>query len=194
MKTKEEKKEYNRQYYLAHKEEIKEGSRQYWLAHKEERREYMCQYRFDHKEALKECKRQYQLSHKEHKRLYQITHKEELKESKRQYYLTHKEEQRESARKYRQTPEGKAARQRGNSARRANMALIANTLTCEEWYAILDEHEFKCAYCGCNLLDMFNPPTRDHVIPISKGGDNVKENIVPACNGCNSKKGAKLLE
>ena len=36
-------------------------------------------------------------------------------------------------------------------------------------------------------------PTRDHIIPISKGGNNVKENIVPAYRSCNSKKHNKLI-
>ena len=150
---------------------------------KEERKEYQRQYYLDHKEELKESQR-----------LYRITHKEELKESKRQYYLTHKEERKEYEHQYFQTPEGKATLQRSQTARRARLALIANSLTCEEWYAILEEHEFKCAYCGCSLLDLFNPPTRDHIVPISKGGDNVKENIVPACKSCNCKKGNKLIE
>lgn len=30
--------------------------------------------------------------------------------------------------------------------------------------------------------------TRDHVIPVSKGGLNIKHNIVPACKSCNSSK------
>ncbi|MCK4464389.1 MAG: HNH endonuclease [Bacteroidales bacterium] len=40
---------------------------------------------------------------------------------------------------------------------------------------------------------MFNRETKDHVIPISKGGDNTKENIVPACQSCNSKKFNKIF-
>ena len=35
--------------------------------------------------------------------------------------------------------------------------------------------------------------TQDHVIPLSKGGQHIKENIVPACPSCNSKKGNRML-
>ena len=42
-------------------------------------------------------------------------------------------------------------------------------------------------------FNLFDRPTRDHVIPISKGGNNTKENIVPACGSCNSKKKDKIL-
>jgi 5-methylcytosine-specific restriction endonuclease McrA len=43
-----------------------------------------------------------------------------------------------------------------------------------------------CHYCGNTF-----PPTEltmDHVIPIVRGGRSVKENLVPCCKDCNSKK------
>jgi len=44
-----------------------------------------------------------------------------------------------------------------------------------------------CLYCGRG----FNRPhlTRDHVVPISKGGRDTWENVVAACFSCNSRKG-----
>jgi len=43
-----------------------------------------------------------------------------------------------------------------------------------------------CLYCG----QQFNRPqlTRDHVMPLSKGGLDVWENVVSACFHCNSRK------
>jgi 5-methylcytosine-specific restriction endonuclease McrA len=48
-----------------------------------------------------------------------------------------------------------------------------------------------CRYCGAEyrLHDM----TRDHVIPLGKGGKNSIENIVLACNQCNNKKADRML-
>lgn len=43
-----------------------------------------------------------------------------------------------------------------------------------------------CHYCGLGF-----PPkelTMDHVIPLIRGGRSIKQNIVPACKECNSKK------
>lgn len=34
----------------------------------------------------------------------------------------------------------------------------------------------------------------DHYIPLAKGGEHSLENLVPACNRCNSSKGSKLPE
>jgi len=61
----------------------------------------------------------------------------------------------------------------------------AGLLTRREWEEIVLQHGGKCAYCG----DSSSKLTIDHVIPISKGGRNEKQNVVPACGPCNSSKG-----
>lgn len=55
--------------------------------------------------------------------------------------------------------------------------------TPEEWDAKLAEFSGSCAYCGSEELI-----TRDHVIPLSRGGTNDISNIVPACRPCNFRK------
>ena len=47
----------------------------------------------------------------------------------------------------------------------------------------------RCAYCDKKTTRL----TKDHVIPISKGGEDNMENIVPACWKCNASKHAKNL-
>jgi len=48
-----------------------------------------------------------------------------------------------------------------------------------------------CAYCG----DHFTPSklSRDHIVPVSKGGKDTWTNVVTACIKCNLKKGNKML-
>lgn len=41
-----------------------------------------------------------------------------------------------------------------------------------------------CAYCG-GLAE-----TWDHVVPLSKGGANSRENLAPSCHPCNRRKGS----
>ena len=59
-------------------------------------------------------------------------------------------------------------------------------------FNILFRDHFECQYCGKhgNAKEL----TIDHVIPVSRGGDNSWENVVTACGPCNSKKGNKLLK
>jgi len=60
--------------------------------------------------------------------------------------------------------------------------------TLAEWETVLAAHGGSCAYCGRSDI----PITRDHRVPISRGGSNFIDNIVPACRPCNSRKGARL--
>lgn len=64
----------------------------------------------------------------------------------------------------------------------------AGSHTLEEYLSKLYMFSGKCAYCRERLAD-----TRDHVIPLSKGGTNFIDNIVPACRSCNSSKRDKLI-
>lgn len=69
---------------------------------------------------------------------------------------------------------------------RAKKQGVISTLTVNEWLEILKDSQEKCHYCkhyiGSDLL------TIDHIMPMSKGGANSKENIVAACLACNIRK------
>lgn len=51
----------------------------------------------------------------------------------------------------------------------------------------------NCWYCGMPL-NPFYDLCIDHVLPLSRGGSNEIENLVPACNICNLEKGARTIE
>jgi 5-methylcytosine-specific restriction endonuclease McrA len=60
---------------------------------------------------------------------------------------------------------------------------VGGTVTITEWEAIEAGQDGRCAHCGRHVkLEM------DHVIPLSKGGPNVKENIQGLCRPCNASK------
>jgi 5-methylcytosine-specific restriction endonuclease McrA len=56
--------------------------------------------------------------------------------------------------------------------------------------ALFARDEWSCVYCGTNGGRL----TLDHVLPRSRGGDSVWENVVTACAPCNLKKGDRLPE
>lgn len=49
-----------------------------------------------------------------------------------------------------------------------------------------------CMYCGGQFTDTVL--TRDHIVPLSRGGEDIWENVVAACRRCNQHKGNDLLE
>jgi 5-methylcytosine-specific restriction endonuclease McrA len=53
---------------------------------------------------------------------------------------------------------------------------------------------YRCQYCGRHKRELGyrESLTRDHLIPISRGGDNGWANVVTACSRCNLKKGNRL--
>jgi 5-methylcytosine-specific restriction endonuclease McrA len=54
--------------------------------------------------------------------------------------------------------------------------------------AVLARDSWTCQYCGSQRSGL----TVDHVIPRSRGGKSVWENIVAACGPCNRRKGNRL--
>ncbi|MEX2569959.1 MAG: HNH endonuclease [Gemmatimonadota bacterium] len=55
---------------------------------------------------------------------------------------------------------------------------------------------YRCQYCQRHRSNLRNREflTRDHVIPMSCGGDNTWENVVTACSTCNNRKASHLPE
>ena len=56
--------------------------------------------------------------------------------------------------------------------------------------ALFARDDWRCVYCG----DRNNRLTLDHVLPRSRGGESVWENVVTACAPCNHTKGNRTLE
>ncbi len=54
--------------------------------------------------------------------------------------------------------------------------------------AVLARDAWTCQYCGSERTGL----TVDHVIPRSRGGESVWENIVASCAPCNRRKGNRL--
>jgi HNH endonuclease len=61
---------------------------------------------------------------------------------------------------------------------------LETDFTWAKWRSMLDAFEWKCAYCKDT-----DELGQDHVIPISDGGADLMENVLPACKACNRRKG-----
>jgi 5-methylcytosine-specific restriction endonuclease McrA len=66
---------------------------------------------------------------------------------------------------------------------------LAEMLMSTEWLVVLAAAAGLCHYCHKEAK-----LTIDHVIPLSRGGKDSKDNVVAACLRCNTSKGNKTLE
>jgi 5-methylcytosine-specific restriction endonuclease McrA len=55
---------------------------------------------------------------------------------------------------------------------------------------------YRCQYCGRHRSELRQREflTRDHVLPVSRGGGNTWQNVVTACSHCNNRKASNLPE
>jgi len=63
------------------------------------------------------------------------------------------------------------------------------SFSAAEWLALLGYHGGACAYCGSKVLIEI-----DHRTPLTRGGSNLIENLLPACRRCNRRKGTMTEE
>lgn len=59
-------------------------------------------------------------------------------------------------------------------------------VTLRDWIALRDAFGSRCAYCGERV---FTRLAMEHVAPLSRGGEDHADNILPSCPACNSSKG-----
>ena len=128
--------------------------------------------------------------YQEHKEKYQAYARKRYYENRderlvyaRQYRKKHKKEQRAYFHQYRKENPDKV--QECRQRRRASITNAAiNDFIAADWQAVLIHYDNKCAYCGEAKMAL----ELEHIIPISRGGNNTISNIVPACEACNDKK------
>jgi 5-methylcytosine-specific restriction endonuclease McrA len=103
-------------------------------------------------------------------------------------------------RSYNKNPEGEMQRTRewarrnpaqaaAISHKRRVIARNAGSFTQAEWDNVVDLYGKQCLRCGAT-----ERLTIDHVIPLSKGGANIADNLQPLCHSCNSSKGSKIID
>lgn len=93
---------------------------------------------------------------------------------------------RQRALDYAKTEAGRISKQVSEAKRRAAKRSASGGFTSDDWRRIL-EIQTRCYYCKRRFTKS-RRPTIDHIVPLSKGGQHVKENIIAACGKCNSSK------
>ena len=137
-------------------------AREWMRQHPEKAREAMRRWRDAHRELSRERNREY-------KRALYASDPESEKGRIAAYYAAHPEALRAKDHRYR--------------ARRRE---AEGHFTAAEWLELLNKFGGACGYCGGP-----GPLQADHRVPLSRGGTNFIENIIPACARCNQRKGGE---
>jgi 5-methylcytosine-specific restriction endonuclease McrA len=195
-----------RAYRQKHPDKTREVQARYNETHKEERRKagaaryardpgkkkaYNAKYVQDHREQILAQGRSYYWANREAIRaraaIYAEANKERARERDAAYGRAHRAEKREYNRAYHAANPDKARTAVHRRRALKNAAPGAHTPT--DVRRQLEAQRGRCYWCKKPMGAKYQV---DHVIPISKGGSNGRENIVMACRPCNSYKRAKM--
>ncbi len=86
----------------------------------------------------------------------------------------------------------KAYYRRKCAARQKGLRDIPGSHTDAEWEAVKAQYNHTCLCCGRSEPEI--KLTRDHVLPITKGGTDNIDNIQPLCLSCNCSKNDKYID
>lgn len=162
--------EYNRECglkrYYANHEALKAQNLAYARAHSEERKAYNRKYHTANAESERLYRRQRRLKNLAHERARAAAWAKSNPTRKRELDSI------------------------ADSRRRARiLGAKVNDFTRQQWRDMLEQYGHRCAYCGRK----FDQLQKDHIIPLSKGGDHTAQNIAPACGTCNKVKKDRTL-
>jgi len=165
-----------------------EASRRYRLAHLTECQERDRRYKENHPDVDRRAGSKYREAHgREH----YWAHRDELIAYLAAWRKTHPQACAEHFNRWRQSHPDTVREVR--LRRRARLANSEGEFMTAEFEELGREFNNRCVYCGGSESEV-GPLLPDHVIPLSKGGTNFIQNILPVCRSCNSRKGNKDLE
>ena len=75
-----------------------------------------------------------------------------------------------------------------HSKRRAQKLASARRHTADDILAIIKSQRVRCAYCRTKLTNSYHV---DHIMPLSRGGSNGRENLQILCARCNLQKSSR---
>ena len=180
--------------YAAKIEQYRSVQRKYTEANKEHYQELKRTHQKANPEKYKEASRKYNESHREERnirarerRQMDLEHYREIGRKSRDKYA---EERNAYQREY-----GKENRDKltlFTNIRRARKLAAEGSHTDKEWQSLKAFYDYKCLCCGKREPEI--RLTRDHVIPLTKGGTDSIDNVQPLCARCNSKKNNKQID
>jgi 5-methylcytosine-specific restriction endonuclease McrA len=168
-----------------YRDEHKADRKTYPSYNNEYRKEYRKENKYQINEGLRIWRKENPERAKEISSKSYAKHREERLESVRSSYQDNKEYHKERNRKYRE--ENIDSILLNNRRRRKRLDKFPR-IRQNEVDQLLENFDHKCAYCSISVKRGENLHL-DHKIPLCRGGDHTIDNLAPACEICNLKKG-----
>jgi 5-methylcytosine-specific restriction endonuclease McrA len=165
------------------------ANKKWRIENADRRAEYMRQYRAENVEAIRAINRRGMRKHRsihpddpgyrqariDASKDYRANNTAKVAENRRRRYLANPEKYHAAQHRYR-------ALKRGGGGRH----------TADEWLELKDKYGHVCLMCGVAEPEI--KLSRDHIVPICRGGWDDIGNIQPLCRPCNSVKGTRVLD
>lgn len=174
IKNREKIREYNLRYRAENRERVIALCKRWRTENADQVREYRKRYYAQNRERVLAAFKRWSSENRERRceysRQYRIANLEAVKERARRWCKAHPDLVVQYA-----------------TRRRIRLANAEGSHTHQEWLAVVWAQQFCCAHCGSYEL-----LTRDHIVPITKGGSDYISNIQGLCRSCNSRKKDKM--
>lgn len=165
-----------KEYTEKNRDKINQKNREYHKIHRERERQYSRNYYRDHKDIIK-LKRPVWWNN------WYSKNKEELLEKRKEWYKNNRELEIAKVRQYQKTEKGRINVNIQVQKRKARLKGLPYEYSREDWIRTISYFDNRCCYCGEE-----KKLTKDHFIPLSKGGEFTVNNVIPACLSCNTSK------
>jgi len=172
----------NKEYYLANQEKVIARVRNHYQENNDEILKRRSELRQRPEAKVKKAQQD---------KAWRINNKEYISERHKEYVKLNRQRIRDYWKSwYHNNLERARNQSKASSHRTREWARINgnNTLSFKQIEELLARHPY-CEYCGKVEVKL----TIDHIIPLSRAGQNCINNVTIACESCNLSKGAKLL-
>lgn len=116
----------------------------------------------------------------------------DARRASRRHYYNHLQQERVRVKSYKQANKERCRHHEKTRLSRLKNAQIVATHTFDEWCLLKIIYNYTCPCCLKSEPEI--KLTKDHIIPLSKGGSDSIENIQPLCFSCNASKQDKVIQ
>jgi uncharacterized protein YjhX (UPF0386 family) len=162
---------YKKQYQITHREELSLDKKLYYINNKEALTQYRKLYYINNKEALTQYGKEYTICNKDVIMLYKEKNKKQIAAWNKQYKIDNKQQFKDYKKKRRASINGLPSEKISSTE-----IYIRDGWICQLCKKRVDK-KLKHPHPMCASLD--------HIVPISKGGPHLKENVQLAHLHCN---------